>query len=399
MLYQRFGKTELQMPVITSGGMRFQMSWGREDEISDESQSSVEQCIRRAIELGITHIETARAYGTSERQVGRVISSLPREEIILQTKIVPNESVDAAAAGKQFLSDFDDSLEKLQTDYVDLLALHGLNDTEVLAKAIAPGGALDMAEKLKKEGRARHIGFSTHGPCDSIQAVIATDRFDYVNLHWFWSMQERWPAVLDARAKDMGVFIISPNDKGGRLYEPSDKLVSLCDPISPMVWNDAFCLLPEQVHTISCGASKPTDYDEHIKAVALLESGEATTLIPEITNRIDTECRCVLGDEWWETWHVGLPDWSQTPGEIHIPGILRLYNLAKGLDMVAFAKERYGMFGAGHWFPGKRAEDLENLDLSPCLKNSPHADKIPAILAETHEMLVGKQGKRLQVDP
>lgn len=76
------------MPVISCGGMRYQHKWQDVDpkEIPSAGQANLEATIFRALELGINHIETARGYGTSEMQLGRVLPRLPREKIIVQTK-------------------------------------------------------------------------------------------------------------------------------------------------------------------------------------------------------------------------------------------------------------------------------------------------------------------------
>lgn len=68
MHYRRFGRTELRMPVFSCGGMRYQHSWNdvKQDEIPADGQANLEATIRRALELGINHIETARGYGSSE---------------------------------------------------------------------------------------------------------------------------------------------------------------------------------------------------------------------------------------------------------------------------------------------------------------------------------------------
>ena len=89
MLYRRFGKTNLQMPVFSCGGMRYQQSWNDADKFTDSNQKNLEATIHRAVELGINHIETARGYGTSEEQLGHVLPKLPREKLIVQTKVGP----------------------------------------------------------------------------------------------------------------------------------------------------------------------------------------------------------------------------------------------------------------------------------------------------------------------
>ena len=75
---------------------------------------------------------------------------------------------------------------------------------------------------------------------------------------------DNWPAIAAAQRHDVGVFIISPSDKGGHLYSPPQKLIDLCAPLSPMVFNDLFCLSHSQVHTLSLGAARPSDFDEHL---------------------------------------------------------------------------------------------------------------------------------------
>src|SRR5204863_3560768 len=141
MIYRRFGRTELSMPVFSCGGMRYQFKWQDVDpkEIPAENQSNLEATIHRAIELGINHIETASGYGSSEMQLGYVLPKLPRDKIIVQTKIAP------FADPREFLATFDKSMKYLQLDHVDLLALHGINNAELLDWSIRRGGCLEMA--------------------------------------------------------------------------------------------------------------------------------------------------------------------------------------------------------------------------------------------------------------
>ena len=99
MRYRRFGRTELQMPVISCGGMRYQHKWQDVawDEIPPDGQANLEATIHRALELGINHIETARGYGTSEMQLGRVLPNFPREKLIVQTKVAPKASPESSS--------------------------------------------------------------------------------------------------------------------------------------------------------------------------------------------------------------------------------------------------------------------------------------------------------------
>ena len=390
MLYRRFGRTELPMPVFSCGGMRYQYKWQDvpSSQIPQDNQRNLEATILRSLDVGINHIETARGYGTSEMQLGKILSTLPREKLIVQTKVSPKPDP------REFRRQFNQSLQFLQLEYVDLLGLHGINNQEILTQSIRPGGCLDEARKLQAQGKVRFIGFSTHGSTEIITKTIETGEFDYVNLHWYYINQWNWSAIEAARQQDMGVFIISPADKGGKLYAPPPKLVELCQPLSPMMFNDLFCLSHPEVHTLSLGAAKPTDFDEHLKILPLLD--RADEILPPILERLEQAAIDTFGKEWVDTWQVGLPNYEDTPGQVNMRIILWLRNLALAYDMKEYAKMRYNLLGNGsHWFPGAKADRVDRLKLQSCLVNSPYRDIIPRLLQEADALLGGQEIKRL----
>jgi predicted aldo/keto reductase-like oxidoreductase len=370
--------------------MRYQHKWDdiEPDQVPAESQRNLEACIHRAVELGINHIETARGYGTSEMQLGSVLPRLPREKLIVQTKVAPQ--ADAA----EFLRIFDRSMRYLKLDHVDLLSLHGINNRELLHWSLRPGGCLDAARRLQRERRCRFVGFSTHATTDVILDAVQTGEFDYVNLHWYFVNDLNWPAVQAAREQDIGVFIISPNDKGGKLYEPPPKLVDLCAPLTPMQFNDLYCLARAEVHTLSCGVARPSDFDEH--TAGLEHYDRASEITAPIAARLVAALKQAVGSQWWEGWWQGLPHFTEAPGEVNVQEILRLWTYAKGLDLVDWAKMRYNLMGnAEHWFPGSNAARARELDWEGALRASPVGDRIPEVLAEAHRWLFEKPVQRL----
>ena len=92
MQYRRFGRTNLKIPVLSLGGMRFQKSWEQLDfsEISNEEQNKVENILNLANKYGLSHVETAKYYGTSEVQLGMGFKNIKKIPNIIQTKIPPD---------------------------------------------------------------------------------------------------------------------------------------------------------------------------------------------------------------------------------------------------------------------------------------------------------------------
>ena len=387
---RRFGRTGLPMPVLTCGGMRFQHRWEEEppQPIPPDNQANLERLVARALDLGIRHIETARGYGTSEAQLGPILQKLPRAAFILQTKVAPHASPD------EFERVFRLSLAKLGLPWVDLLSLHGINDRETADWSLRPDGCLDRARNFQKAGLCRHVGFSTHGPADLVEELVAGNRFDYVNLHWYYIFQEHTRSLQAAQRNDMGVFIISPNDKGGMLYQAPEILKELTAPFSPMAFNVLFCLRRPDIHTLSIGAARPEDFDEHVGALAKLT--EAGSLLPPVEERLQARWEKALPESWRSSLEKGLPHWSESPGQANLREILRLHNLAMAYDLVEYGKMRYNLLGqGGHWFPGQSMGNLTADELRPALKHCPDPEETLHRLFSARDLFAGEKRQRL----
>ena len=378
------------MPVLTCGGMRFQHRWDEDPPrpIPAENQANLEQTIHRALELGIRHIETARGYGTSEAQLGPILQKIPRDHFILQTKVAPQSNPD------EFEKIFQTSLSRLGLPWVDLFSLHGINDRETMEWSLRPGGCLDRAREWQKKGLCRWIGFSTHGSPELVEELVSGGRLDYVNLHWYYIFQEHSRSLEAAQKNDMGVFIISPNDKGGMLYNPPQVLSGLTSPFSPMTFNTLFCLRDPRIHTLSIGAARPNDFDEHVASTQRLP--EAEQILPTIEEKLRIHWEESLPRDWRENWEDGLPHWSACPKEANFREILRLHNLAVAYGLVEYARMRYNLLGqGGHWFPGQSLGSLTPQEIRPFLTRCHDPELTLTRLLAARDLLAGEQLQRL----
>jgi predicted aldo/keto reductase-like oxidoreductase len=391
MLTRRFGRTELQIPVFSTGGMRYQMSWDvdQPNPIDQDNQNNLISILNKSLELGFNHIESARMYGSSEHQLGLALKNHPRDSFILQTKVAPSEDP------KIFLKNLELSFEQLQSERIDLFAFHGVNLPCHLDWILKPGGCLDAIQRFREEGRIGHIGFSTHGLCKDIQTAIRSDAFDYVNLHWYAIDTHNSPAIDDATKHDMGVFIISPNDKGGMLYQPTQKLQNITEPWSPMVFNDLFCLSNPKVHTLSLGVSRPSDFDEHLKTLPLVNDPSAVEHCLKVHQHFldlqNQHCGFNVTNSL-----ADLPNYNKVPHQVNLRVILMLWSLQKTFEMNTFAKMRYNLLGnGGHWFPGEKMKDSFKKDIQSFLFNFQLGSRLYDAVVEASALLEGEVQNRL----
>jgi predicted aldo/keto reductase-like oxidoreductase len=392
MITRRFGRTHLDMPIFSTGGMRYQMSWSgpKPDELDKKNQTNLDEILSKSLQLGCRHIETARGYGTSEYQLGIALKKHKREDYILQTKVTPFQDP------KEFKETLDLSLSLLDVDRVDLFGFHGVNLPEHLDWITRDGGCLEVIRDYQQKGKVGHIGFSTHARSQDIQQAIETDMFDYVNLHWYYIDRSNDACLTAAQERDMGLFIISPNDKGGKLYDPPEKLSQLTAPLSPMVFNDLFCLKDPRVHTLSLGVSKPSDFDEHMKALPILENGDESQVI-EIEQRLDAQFESAVGTERLQQVR-SFSQYHDCPHHVNLKVIFRLWSLAKAFDMKHYGTMRYNLLGnGGHWFPGIKPSPEHLLDLETYLSGFPSGKELYSALQESIQWFKGEEQKRLSL--
>jgi len=432
----RFGRTELQMPIITCGGMRIQETWipdtvpllkpNKSKVVKSASQDNLKDVILCCLKVGLNHFETARFYGSSEVQFVDALCNLidegkiKRSDFIFQTKIGLLSNTKTAEFAKFWANSWT-NVSKL--GYVDLFAFHcmSLNHQldNVLSDDADDGGVYKFALDLQKEGKIRHIGFSTHGCAQNILRMIDSNKFSFVNLHKHYFGDYHAAGTSDLRGGqgnaecvrralelDMGVFNISPFDKGGKLYRPSASVANAvgCE-LSPIAFAALHAWKVRGMHTVSVGLARSSDLDEVIEAARLYREDErARELVRAAEGRLEDLTVRKLGKEWCEKGLLNLPTfYDESTDGMAIGNMLWLYNCMASYGMIEFAKDRYNDYEkkSAAWSKSKSFEENlksfdtvnpgrsfdESVDLTKALSNHYDPELAKAKLAEVHNWL------------
>ncbi|MBF0181796.1 MAG: aldo/keto reductase [Magnetococcales bacterium] len=371
---RRFGRTGLEVSVLTLGTMRLLHGWDQpHDHLPDDSLQNTHDIVSAALDAGINLIESARGYGKSERLLGAVLPGI-RPPFQLMSKAPPAPTADEMRRWVE------DSLTRMNVQRLDLFALHGMNTDEQLHRVLAKGGALDGLLRAKNEGVIGALGFSGHAPLPVLLRVVASGVFEFVNLHYYRFRRTNRAAVELANALDMGVFVISPNDKGGRLYEPPPRLTRATAPLHPVHFNERWLLAQPGVHTLSVGLSEPAHLAIHLEAIAARPPwGEPERRAEAVVTCAESASPLVAcGQECFAC--------APCPPGIDIPEVLRLAHLTRTFDMDLFARYRYGLMQPGNvWVPGARLEVCDRC--GACLSRCPRGLPVPELLSEIRQRL------------
>ena len=230
------GRTGVEVPILAFGcGSRFLMY---------EAEEAGLAALNRAIDLGITYLDTAIDYGDgkSETRVGMVMKTR-RKEVFLATKI-PGR----ARARDSALREVEASLKRLQTDHVDLLHIHSLGGEDDLARIEAPDGVLKAHYELRDQKAARFIGMTSHTDGAVMAKAIERNDLDCVQMAMNPARANRFEelALPAARAKNLGVILMK--------VTAQEKLLGAGKAETAALLRYAWSL---PVSTVVCGMPKP----------------------------------------------------------------------------------------------------------------------------------------------
>lgn len=197
-IYRKLGKTGVTLPIVSMGVMN----------------SDNENLIRAALDAGLIHLDTAHGYmrGRNEEQIGKVLKDRPRDSCVIATK-VPGEPVadgrtrlfTAETKAEPFLEKFDLSLKRLGLDHVDVLYIHNV----IYRDAVLFEPLMKALESVKKSGKARFVGVSTHSnEHEVIRAAIESKLYDVVLTAYNFrknNLVELDKAIAEANTAGLGI--------------------------------------------------------------------------------------------------------------------------------------------------------------------------------------------------
>lgn len=210
MEYRSMDKLGVKPSMLGFGCMRFPQ---KEDGSIDEVES--EKMLDKAIEAGVTYIDTAYPYhnGESEPFVGRVLKKYKRDSFYLATKL-PIWKVETIEDVK---ATFEEQLNRLQVDYVDFYLLHALSKERW--EKILKLGVLDFCKEMKEQGKLKYIGFSFHDSYEVFEEILTSWDWDFCQIQYNYMDTEHQAGDRGyALAEKLGVpMVIMEPIKGGSL--------------------------------------------------------------------------------------------------------------------------------------------------------------------------------------
>jgi predicted aldo/keto reductase-like oxidoreductase len=197
----RLGKTELRVSRVGFGGIPIQ-------RLSEPKAVAV---VRHSLGLGVTFIDTANGYTTSEARIGKAIAGWPRDELVIATKTGARDRETAMAHLEQ-------SFTSLQTDYLDLWQFHNVSTMGAYERVLGPGGAMEAAQMALQSGRVRHVGISSHS-MDVALIAVSSGRFETIQFPFNFVTSEPLDALIPlAHKHDLGFIAMKPF-AGGLLHK------------------------------------------------------------------------------------------------------------------------------------------------------------------------------------
>ncbi|MDR2966044.1 MAG: aldo/keto reductase [Treponema sp.] len=320
MQYRIDKKSGNKLSVLGFGCMRFPKSMQKTDEL-----------VMRSIELGVNYFDTAWIYPGNEEALGTVIKkNNVREKIYIATKL----PLVMVKKPEDFDKYFNQSLQRLKTDYIDYYLMHMIMDMDQWNK-LKSMGIEDWIAQKKKSGQIKQIGFSFHGSGSEFLKIIEDYEWEFCMIQYNYSDENYQAGVngLRAAAKKMPVMIMEPL-LGGRLATglPKDAVNAFkkANPdISPAGWAFNWIWNQNEVTLLLSGMNSMEQLEENFRyaeasGIGMLKD-EHTAVYKAVLESINRTCKSLC---------TGCNYCMPCPVGVNIPGCFSSYNTLYSMGFV-----------------------------------------------------------------
>ncbi len=323
------------------------------------SQKECDLLLNQALDLGINFVDTADCYGDSEEKIGNALKGR-RKEFYLSTKIDERD-------GAGVLKKLGRSLQRLKTDYIDLVFFHDVRESEY--GRIFTEGGLRVLQKAKKEGKLQEIGISIHHSLSLMREAIESGHFSVLMIAYSPLDEDRLASDLIPFAYENGVGLIAMKPlAGGKLGEARGWEKTFFKGETSAQISLRYILTNPY---ITCAIPGMTNLNELKENIAVSVNPRALTS-DEIRRLMDWVGG--IGKGFCRNCGYCLP----CPEGIPIPDIFRLETYAFQYGMKSWAKEQYRELSV----KGDHCTSCEQ-----CLSHCPYDVPIPKRLKEIHKNL------------
>ena len=320
MKYRTMGKLGIQTSAFGLGCMRFNGAASGDSTIDEQKAVSL---IRRAIDGGVTYLDTAYVYldKTSEIVLGKALRDGYRDRVNIATKM-PAEFVHNREEMEALL---ESELKKLQTDHIDFYLMHGINREKwEYFKSI---GAPEFFDDMKKAGKIRYKCFSFHGPYDEFEYILKDCDWDMVQIQYnFMDINNQAGTKGLELAGSLGIpVVIMEGMLGGRLAKAPDNVQALYDAFqvkrTPVEWAFRWLCNHPEVSVVLSGCNEAEQIAENLRIFDTVEAGimtaEELQLIDDV--RAAYISRTKIGC-------TGCRYCMPCPNGVDIPGVFSVWN-------------------------------------------------------------------------
>ncbi len=338
--------------------------------------------VERAVELGMNYFDTAPDYfPASEETLGKVLPKV-RDKIFLATKLCTYgkypQHLELHTPAEKFIECVEGSLTRLQTDRVDVLLVHAAGEKPPTEKGekdierLKDPEMLKAFDTLKKQGKARFLGMSTHGPHmmeETIDYAVECGQYDLVMPTWNFMKFTDLQKVLD-KAKAKNVAIVAMKTVPGAKQTLPDKMAGLSQDeatVAALKW----ALSNPAISTVVKGAKSVADVDLHATASGQKMTRRDEDALRRFASAITRSyCRTGCGECV-----------NACPKGVAIASVLR-YNMY----FEHYGHERFAMDAYGQLARPCSAAACAGCD-APCTRACPHGLPLKDMLCQAHSNL------------